>query len=151
MIKGIKAPHAVVAVAAMITACAAAGPKLGLVRDSIPVLEQGKGRLFFYREYATFGSGMQPDILVCGKKVGESIPGGVLYVDLPPGECEVSLPAIVFKGQTRLKVTIAAPGVQYLRTSVGSAGFNGFTNVELVTEAAATTAMQDLSLTDSAQ
>ncbi len=140
------APFAYIAVAVLVTACAATGPMLSAVQASIPALEQGQGRLFFYREYATFGSGMQPDIFVCGKKVGESVPGGVFYVDLPAGQCEVSIPAIVFKGQTRIKVNIGSPAVQYLRTGVGSAGFEGFTNVELVTASVAMPQMQGLAL-----
>ncbi len=140
------APFAYIAVAALVTACAATGPMLSTVQDSIPALAEGKGRLFFYREYATFGSGMQPDILVCGQKVGQSVPGGVFYVDLPIGQCEVSVPAIVFKGQTRLMIQIGNPAVQYLRTGIGSAGFDGFTNIEAVPAATAQREMQGLAL-----
>ncbi len=148
MLKRLNAPFAFVAVAALVTACAATGPTLATMKESIPTLGANQGRLFFYREYAAFGSGMQPDVFVCGKKVGESTPGGVFYVDLPAGECEVTIPAIIFKGKTTVKVAIGKPEVQYLRTSVGSAGFEGFTTVEIVPEQVASREMQELALTN---
>ena len=144
-------PFALIATAALVTACAATGAQLGTVQQSIPALAPGEGRLFFYRANAAFGSGMRPDIVVCGRKVGQSAPGGMFYVDLPAGPCELSIPAIVFKGQTKLKVKIGRPEVQYLRTAIGSAGFDGFTNVEVVPAAIATAEMQGLALTTAIQ
>lgn len=132
----------------LLNACAATGPKLESVKSSIPPLEENSGRLFFYREYSAFGAGMRPDILVCGKKVGQSVPGGVFYVDLPAGECDVTIPGMLYPGKNSLHVSIQQRGVQYIRSWVGGSGFGGRTNMELVTESTATSAMKGLSVSN---
>lgn len=132
----------------LLTACAASGPKFASLKDSMPAVADTSGRLFFYREYSAFGSGMRPDIFACGAKVGESIPGGMFYVDLPAGNCEISIPSVMYPGERNMTVTVGTPKVQYFRTWMGASSFGGRTNIEAATEDAALKAMQDLSLTN---
>ena len=132
----------------LLYACAATGPKLETVIDSFPPLGENNGRLFFYREYATFGSAMRPDIFVCGKQVGKSVPGGVFYVDLPAGECDITIPAMLHPGERSLRVNISPRGMQYIRTWIGGSGFVGRTNMELVPETTAIDAMKGLAVTN---
>jgi hypothetical protein len=142
--------HAIMFVALLsLYGCAATGPKLETVKGLFPPIGENSGRLFFYRVYSGFGSGMRPDILVCGKKVGESIPGGAFYVDLPAGECDITVPGILYPTDNKVSVTISPQGVQYIRTWIGGSGFGGRTNMEFVPEATAIEAMNDLALTNS--
>lgn len=142
--------HAIIFVALLsLYGCAATGPKLGTVKDSFPPIGENSGRLFFYRVYAGYGSAMRPDILVCGKKVGASIPGGAFYVDLPAGECDVTVPGMLYPTDNQMSVNISPQSVQYIRTWIGASGFGGRTNMEFVPAATAIEAMNDLALTNS--
>jgi hypothetical protein len=131
----------------LLYACAATGPRFETLKDSFPIVDENSGRVFFYREYASFGAGMRPDIFACNRKVGESIPGGVFYVDLPVGECDISIPTVLYGGERKLKINIPARKTLYLRTWIGGSGFGGRTNMELVREEVATAAIQGLALT----
>lgn len=141
-------PLSCMAITLLLTACAASGPKFASVKDAMPAVAENTGRLFFYREYAAFGSGMRPDIFACGAKIGESIPGGVFYADLPVGECEIAIPSVMYPGERKMMVTVGKPKVQYFRTWMGASSFGGRTNIEAVTEEAALKAIQDLALTN---
>lgn len=133
--------------AVLLHGCAATGPTFEVVRNSFPTVKEGNGRLFFYREYESFGAGMRPAIFACNKKVGESIPGGVFYVDLPTGECDVSIPTVLYGGERKLRVSILPARPQYIRTWIGGSGFGGRTNMELVPEEKANDAIKRLAFT----
>jgi hypothetical protein len=106
---------AVVAMAALLSACAS-GPKHAEIQSSIPALKSGEGRLYVYRSSGMFGAAIQPNVLVNGKVVGESKPGGFFFVDLPPGPLEVSTSTEVEK---KLSLTLDAGQTRYVRTTVG--------------------------------
>ena len=134
--------------ALVLYACAATGPIFETVRDSLPPLGENNGRLFLYREYAVFGSAMIPDIIISGKKVGESIPGGVFYVDLLAGEYDIIIPTIFYPGQNNLRVNLEPREVQYIRTWIGASGWGGRAYIELVPETTAINAMKGLAVTN---
>jgi hypothetical protein len=144
--------HAIIFVSLLsLYGCAATGPKFETMKNSFPPIGEQMGRLFFYRVYSGYGSGMRPDILVCEKKVGESIPGGAFYVDLPVGECDITIPGMLYPTDNKVSVKIRPQGVQYIRTWIGGSGFGGRTNMEFVPEATALEAMNELSLTNSSK
>jgi hypothetical protein len=142
----LKTAATIAAAAALLTGCAASGPQFRTVQLS-PVAANS-GRVFFYRVYESFGAGMRPDIHACGKKVGESIPGGVFFVELPVGECEIMIPSILYPGERKLTVNISNQKAVYVRTFMGASSFGGRTNVELVPEETALNAIGSLSVTN---
>ncbi len=69
---------------AFLSACAT-GPSLKESAKSIPPPGAGMGRVFFYRTIV-IGAAYTPDVLLNGEKVGNAVPRGVFYKDVPPGK-----------------------------------------------------------------
>jgi len=122
---------AVVACAALLTACAS-GPKHAEVQASIPALKATEGRLYIYRSSSMLGAAIQPNVVVNGKVAGESKPGGFFFVDLAPGTVEVSTSTEVEK---KLTLTLEAGQTRYVRTTVGFGLMVGRVYPELVDSA----------------
>ena len=112
MTKNITRRLAIVAMAALLAACAS-GPKHAEIQSSIPAVKAGEGRLYVYRESSMMGAAIQPSVLVNGKVAGQSKPGGFFFVDLPPGPVEVSTSTEVEK---KLSLTLDAGQTRYVRT-----------------------------------
>ena len=70
----------------LLTGCMATGPKYKEVQTSIPAIESGKGRIYFYRTANFMGGGIRPSVNLNGKEVGKSTPGGFFYVDRATGD-----------------------------------------------------------------
>lgn len=121
---------AAIALAMLLGACAT-GPKHGEVAASIPAVKQDQGRVYFYRSGSMLGAALQPNIMVNGKVVGESKPGGFFFVDLPPGAVEVSTATEVEKKATFM---LERGQSRYVRTVVGMGLFVGRIYPELVDE-----------------
>lgn len=132
---------AVVALAALLAACAT-GPKLAEIQSTIPALKTNEGRIYFYRSNSFVGGGIQPNILVNGKVVGESKPGGFFFVDLPPGPIEVSTTTEVEK---KLSLTLEAGQTRYVRTVIGLGLLVGRVYPELVDNTEGAKAMAEAS------
>ena len=88
-----------VALSILLSACAT-GPKLAEIKSNIPLLSSDKGRIYFYRSSSMVGSAIQPSILLNGKVVGTSKPGGFFFVDEIPGPIEVATTTEVEKKLT---------------------------------------------------
>lgn len=73
------------AIALLLTACAATGPKFIEVQASLPALRVGEGRVFFYRDASTMGAALRPDVRLDGQVVGAPQPGSFFFVDRPAG------------------------------------------------------------------
>lgn len=70
----------------------ASGPTLGDLKEKLPRLTPGQGRVYFYRNpLLGFGSAIQAEIKLNGKGVGKCQPNGVFFIDLPPGDYHVSV------------------------------------------------------------
>ncbi|MBC7955145.1 MAG: DUF2846 domain-containing protein, partial [Cytophagales bacterium] len=74
---------------ALLSACAT-GPKMSEVSASIKPVQANEARVYFYRSSSMMGAAIQPNILLNGKVVGESKPGGFFFVTTAPGPMEVS-------------------------------------------------------------
>lgn len=129
-------------VVSVLSACAASGPKYSEYSKSIAPLETEKGRIYFYRDASFFGGGVQPDILVNGEAVGESLPGGFFYTDKVPGNYTVSTSTEV---ERTLEFVLAAGETKYVRTYVTMGVMVGHVIPELVGPGDAMKAMTDLS------
>lgn len=115
-------------VAVCIASCAT-GPKHAEVAASIPALKPDQGRVYFYRSSSMMGAAIQPSIMVNGKAVGDSKPGGFFYVDLAPGSVEVSTATEVERKAT---FVLERGQVRYVRTVIGMGLFVGRVYPELV-------------------
>ena len=94
----------------------ASGAKHKDIASAIPTMATDQGRIFFWRNSGFFGAGIQPGILLDGKRVGESKPGGFFYVDATPGDHEVLMTTEVEK---RLTFNLARGETKYVKSTVG--------------------------------
>lgn len=117
--------------AALVAGCAS-NPVPNATAPQIAPPAAGKGRIMFYRPNALFGYAQRGDILLDGKKVGESVPGQKFFVDTPVGEHRVSVPNILYSGDQAVSVLVKQRETAYVRTSLGGSALVGRTNVELV-------------------
>jgi hypothetical protein len=100
----------------------------------MPQLKADQGRIYFYRNSSLLGAAMQPNILLNGRVVGESKPGGFFYVDDAPGPKEVSSSTEV---ERKLTFTLDRGQTRYVRTAVGMGVMVGRVYPELVDPTAA--------------
>lgn len=134
---------AVVSLAALLAACAS-GPKMAEIQSSIPTVKAGEGRVYFYRSGSMLGAALQPKVMVNGKALGESKPGGFFFVDLAPGPVEVATSTEVEK---KLTFTLEAGQTRYVRTSVGFGLMVGRVYPELVDNTEGAKAIAETSYT----
>jgi len=130
----------------LISGCAS-GPKYTTVHSSIPALEFGKGRIYFYRSANMFGAGIQPTVILNSEEVGDATPGGFFFVDREPGDYEVVLTTEVEK---ELTFQLDEGEEQYVRMTVGLGAIVYRVYPELVEEDRALEEMKGLSYTGSA-
>lgn len=98
-----------------LTGCAS-GPTYSTIQSTLPSIASEKGRIYFYREGSPFGGGIQPSIMLDGVKVGDSVPGGVFFVDVGPGNHTVTTETEVTR---KLTFTLAAGQTRYVKSTVG--------------------------------
>ena len=101
-----------VAALLMLSACASSGP---LYRDAVkgyPPIAKDSGRLYLYREARSFAAGIQPSVMVDGRKVRDSVPGSYTMLDLAPGDHVVSVSTEVEKS---VNVKILSKQETYVR------------------------------------
>lgn len=99
----------------LLSACAS-GPKYSEVVKTFPQPAAGEGRIWFYRSGILFGSGIQPNVMLNGVKVGDSVPGGFFYIDRPAGNYEVLLSTEV---ERKVTFTLEPRQERYVRMTVG--------------------------------
>ena len=124
--------------------CATTGPKYSIVRNNITPLSKEQGRIIFYRPDILFGAGMRPDILIDGKKIGKSRHGTVFYVDVDPGKHQVTVPVVLYPGETAIDIELRQNETVYVKTFIGGSSFAGKTNIEVVSSEQALAEIDDL-------
>ena len=124
--------------------CAASGPKYSEYVDQIPKLNPESSRIFFYRKSSFIGSGVQPDIRLNGRVVGESKPNGFFFVDTEPGNHLVSAKTAVEK---TFSIRLSKGEVGYIRSSIEFVVLIGIPNFDAVLEANAWNEMRNLRYT----
>ncbi len=133
---------AVSALAILVSACAASGPKHAEVASSIPALKSDQGRIYFYRSSSFVGAAIQPSIQLNGAVVGDSKPGGFFFVDRAPGPMEVSTTTEVEK---KLTFTLDRRQTRYVKTVIGFGIAVGRVYPELVDDATGEKEIQEAS------
>lgn len=78
------------ALALVLAGCAATGPKFTEVEASMPTLQDGQGRIVFYRSSSMVGVAVQPDLKLNDQVVGTSKPGSFFFVDRSAGRYTAS-------------------------------------------------------------
>lgn len=129
-----------------LSACASSN-KFTDMKPSLAPQNQEMGRIFFYRP-VTSGSALRPDILVNGKRVGQSVAWEFFHLDQPPGKYEVvtrtnverKVGFVLEKGQTR-----------YIRFSANMGFLIGYVYGELVDQATALPELKDCKYAGKAQ
>ncbi len=125
------------------TGCAS-GIKHKDMESTIPALQADKGRIYFFRSSSMLGAAIQPSVLLDGKKVGDSKPGGFFFVDSDSGNHEVSTSTEVEK---KLTFTLDKGEAKYVQTSVGLGFIVYRVYPELVNAEKARQELPDLSYT----
>jgi hypothetical protein len=78
----------------LVAACALPGtmpPGTPFSAVTLPPLSSDLARIYFYREYEPFESLAAPWVSLNGRETVLSIPGGVSYRDVPPGEYHITV------------------------------------------------------------
>ena len=127
----------------VLTGCAS-GPTFSTISSTIPDLSSNMGRIYFYRSSSPVGAAVQPSIMLNGTKVGDSIPGGVFFKDVSPGNYEVATSTEV---KRKLTFTLAARQSRYVETLVGFGFLVGRVHPNLVDPKVGEKAIQDLAFT----
>ncbi|MBV8660099.1 MAG: DUF2846 domain-containing protein [Burkholderiales bacterium] len=103
-------------VLALLSGCAintATGPHLAEIKDKIPPMEPGKGRIYFYRTFVKFAGNVETDIQIDHKPVGRSIRGSFFFVDKEPGNYEIETTT---EWEHKEHVSVAAGSTYYFQT-----------------------------------
>jgi len=104
-----KMPSAALATClALALAACASGPDYEAYSSQLPSLDPAEGRIFVYRT-EKFGLANQPPVELDGEEVGEAVPEGFFYIDVPPGEHTITCETEV----TRSAVVVVEPGETY--------------------------------------
>jgi hypothetical protein len=106
----------------------ASGPRFAEVRDTVPPLAPGNGRIYFYRTM-TMGAAVQPPVKLDGTKVGIAKPRGLFFVDRPPGSYQIETSTEVSR---RLSLTLEDQQIRYVRLKVTMGFAVGHVSPELV-------------------
>lgn len=106
----------------------ASGPKFAEVRDTVPPLAAGNGRIFFYRTM-TMGAAVQPPVKLDGTKIGVAKPRGLFFVDRPPGNYQVETSTEVSR---RLSLSLEDQQTRYVRLNLTMGFAVGHVSPELV-------------------
>jgi hypothetical protein len=112
--------------------CATTGPKYSTVKSNITPLSKEQCRIIFYRPDIIYGAGQRPDILLDGRKVGQSRRGTVFYVDVDPGKHQVTVPVTLYPGETTIDIELRQNETVYVVTYISASAMVGMTNVEVV-------------------
>ena len=131
-------------VALLFLAGCATGSRLAEIQDTLPQLETEKGRIWFYRSRSLFGAAIQPPIRLNGEVVGDSVPGGVFFHDVVPGDFIVATTTEV---ERQLTFTIVKGQERFVKTSPGFGVLVGRIHPELIDPEEARSAIEGLSFT----
>lgn len=127
-----------------ISAGCATGIAFQAAESTIPAIEQGQGRVYFYRT-AVVGAAVQPKVFLNDEPVGKAVPKGFFYVDRLPGDYVVRCSTEV---KRELSFTLAPGETRYVRLKMQFGVLVGHVRPELVDSATALEEMRKTKLVD---
>ena len=127
-----------------ITGCATVGPTYSTMKKDIASLSNEKGRIVFYRPSGIYGYAVRPEIFLDGELVGVSKPGTIFHVDVDSGKHQVTIPVVLYPGETKFEVEISKNETLYIKNSMGGSAIIGRTNIEIVSPEKALTEIDEL-------
>ncbi|MGW8394564.1 DUF2846 domain-containing protein [Pseudoduganella sp. HUAS MS19] len=139
---------AAIAAAAVLTGCAATGPKFAQQESVMPKLAAEQGRVYFYRVDSMLGAAVRPSVKVDGVAVGDSVPGGYFFVDAAAGSHEA---ATSTEATNKLTFVLDKGEIKYVRTKVQMGMLAGHVIPELVSADEAQKELPSLSFTGAAK
>ena len=117
-----------VLVAAAVFAGCASGPSYEEQAAQMQPVGADKCRIYLYRKSA-LGAAVQPKVQINGEEVGKAKPKGFFYVDLPPGNYDISAST---EAERNLNVTLDAGEEKYVRLEIKMGAFVGHVKPVLV-------------------
>jgi len=75
----------------VLAACAETGPRFATVASSLPPIQAGAARIYFYRVLEPYEGDVPTVAFLNGMAVGVTQAGGVLYRDVAPGGYEIKV------------------------------------------------------------
>jgi len=106
-----------------------------------PVIAEGLGRIYFYREDGIMGAAIQPTIYLNGETTGgRSKPGDYFYIDRPAGSYDVSTTT---EKKESLSITVVAGQSVYVKTEMSMGFFAGHLQPVLKDAATAANEIKD--------
>jgi hypothetical protein len=107
----------------------ASGPSYKEIESHIPKLAANQGRIWFIRGDRFSAAAVRPEVRLNGEVVGTSVPGGMFFVDRPPGQYEVSGTTEV---ERKLTFRLAAGEEKYVRLAISPGLLVGRFSAELI-------------------
>jgi hypothetical protein len=104
------------ALAALLSACAATGPMFSDVQASFPPLRANEGRIFIFRANTLVGAAVRPEVRLNGTVVGSPQPGSFLFVDRPAGRYTASART---ESESQVSFEIAGGQNAYISLQIG--------------------------------
>jgi len=114
-------------VTVLLVSCAT-GPKFSEISPSLSDAMSDKGRIYIYRT-AVLGAAVQPEVKLNGETIGKAIPKGCFYVDLDPGDYEITTSTEVDR---HLSLILEKSQTRYVRLNISIGFFVGHVYPELV-------------------
>lgn len=102
--------------ALFLVAGCATGPSLQQSQANVPDMAPDRARIFLYRTNSPFGAAIQPSVKLDNAVVGEAVPGGVFFCDVPPGHHVVS---VTTEAEKIANIDIAAGQASYIKMDAG--------------------------------
>jgi len=121
---------AVVLLVMALSACAS-GPTFSELADSMTPLSPEKGRIYLYRS-GSYGMIVQPNVRLNGNVIGEAVPRGFFFVDVMPGNYEISTQTEV---ERKLTLTLDKGQIRFVRLNMSIGFLVGHVYPELMEQA----------------
>ena len=109
---------------------APSGADYSMVKDTFPPLKAGSARLFIYRP-DHIGSMYAPGVTINDGEAGKSVPHGFFFVDLPPGDYDVSTG---WHAEEKTHIHLDTAQVGYIRMKFTADPFGLYLDPKMVDE-----------------
>lgn len=117
-----------IALLALAISGCASGPTYEEQAAEMQPVSADEGRIYIYRKSA-LGAAIQPAVRINGDEVGKAKPKGYFYVDLAPGNYDVSAST---EAERNLNLVLAAGEEKYVRLEIKMGLFVGHVKPVLV-------------------